>query len=108
VPGGDVGASILRAVVFELPRRCSSTYAIRGPAYDSLITTTADNTAATHLIRGGVVAHRLTDEQRRRGGLTRQAQLRSEREERLYASGDWAKRAGRRANAPGDDIGREP
>jgi hypothetical protein len=47
-----------------------------------LINATPGNTPRTHLIRGGVVAHRLTDEQRRRGGLTRQAQLRSEREER--------------------------
>jgi PAS domain-containing protein len=36
----------------------------------------------SHLIQSGVVAHQLTDEQRRRGGLTRQAQLRTEREER--------------------------
>jgi PAS domain-containing protein len=35
-----------------------------------------------HLIRSGALAHRLTDEERRRGGLTRQAQLRTEREER--------------------------
>jgi hypothetical protein len=48
----------------------------------SFITTTPETRPRTHLIRGGVLAHRLTDEQRRRGGLTRQAQLRSEREER--------------------------
>jgi hypothetical protein len=52
----------------------------RKPAFSSIAT--PENTPETQLIRGGVVADQLTDEQRRRGGLTRQAQLRSEREER--------------------------